>query len=163
MFKNQPLECSVICFWSFWHHLLWGALTFSFLIHFSWFLVCQMLKEEEFKFLFGHQKQQSTPPDLACLERLNVRSPTTLLSWHILYRNLLLSLMTRCHYFHSIDKFLYLLWWQISSSHCMGHKCSACIWRGWEVVKMWTPLGTFVREFYGQPQKWYHKKVPHVA
>jgi hypothetical protein len=38
-----------------------GAVTFSFLIHFRWLLVCQMCQEERFKFLFRHQKQWSPP------------------------------------------------------------------------------------------------------
>jgi len=66
--------CSIwwFIFLSFWPPLLWGAITFSNLFHFGWFLVHQMHQWEGFKFCLDTINNGAIPLDLACVECLSV-------------------------------------------------------------------------------------------
>ncbi len=64
----------VVCFSEFLTLLLWGAITFSFLIRLLWLLLCQMCKEEGFKIYLDTRNNEALPLDPVCLERLNVWS-----------------------------------------------------------------------------------------
>jgi hypothetical protein len=62
VFGNWPLEHLMVFFFlSSWPPLLWGAITFSILFHFWWFLVHQMRQEEKFKFCLNKKNQWSPP------------------------------------------------------------------------------------------------------
>jgi hypothetical protein len=56
-------------FFSFWLPLLWRVVTFSFVILFGPFLVCQMSQEEEFKFCWDTRNNRALT-----LEWLSVQS-----------------------------------------------------------------------------------------
>ncbi len=75
VFRNQLCNIQRFVLW-----LTLGAITFSILIHFCQFWVCQMHNRRSSSSSFvGHQKQQSPPfRYTACPEHLNVCSPTIL-------------------------------------------------------------------------------------
>ncbi len=72
--------CSVwwFVFLSCWPPLLWGAITFSFLIHFRQMLVCQMRQEEGLKFCLDTKNNGALPLDPACPKCLSAWSPAGL-------------------------------------------------------------------------------------
>jgi hypothetical protein len=73
--------CSVrwnFVFLSSWPPLLWGAVTFSFLIFFTRVLVYQMCQEEGFKFCLNTRNNRTHPLDPACPNHLSVWSPAGL-------------------------------------------------------------------------------------
>jgi hypothetical protein len=47
-----------------------GVITFTILIHFWWFWVCQMLQQEGFKFCLDTRNNKALPLDLVCPEHL---------------------------------------------------------------------------------------------
>jgi hypothetical protein len=65
-------------FFEFLTPLLWGAVTFSFLIFFQRLLVCHMHQKEGFKFCLDTKNNRTLPLDPACLEHLSVQSPASL-------------------------------------------------------------------------------------
>jgi hypothetical protein len=66
--------CSMICFFEFWPPLIWGAVTFSFVICFQWLLLCQMCQEEEFTFCLDTKNKRAFPLDSTCPEQLIIQS-----------------------------------------------------------------------------------------
>jgi len=59
-----------------WSPLLWGAITFSFQIHFWQFLVLQMCQEEGFNICFNTKNKRALPFDLDCPKCLTILKPT---------------------------------------------------------------------------------------
>ncbi len=54
--------CSVlVCFFEFFTPFTLGAITFSFLIHFRPFLVCQMRQKEDFNFYLDTRNKEAFP------------------------------------------------------------------------------------------------------
>jgi len=68
----------MVCFFEFLTLFTLWVIIFSFLIHFWWLLVCQMHREEGFKFCLDTRNSGVLPLDPACPECLSVWSLTGL-------------------------------------------------------------------------------------